>query len=131
VGVLFIGEQLAFGGARAPDRIGGVCFLLAVPVGLWVFFWRPYVELSEKSVYIRNPIRTHVVPLVDVQDTFPLNTGLCIEVAQGEGPVAWALQQGLLMSLLFSDTRSSRAGRTILGAARALRRGDSPDFRPH
>jgi hypothetical protein len=129
--MLFIGEQLAFAGARTSDRIGGVCFLIVLPVGTWLFFWRPYVELSPKFLYIRNPLRSHLVRLEDIQGTFPLNTGLSLELTDGEGPVAWALQQGLLMTLLFSSTRSDRAGRTILGAARAVRRGEVPDFQPH
>ena len=71
------------------------------------------------------------MPLEDIQGTSPLNTGLRLELTNGAGPIAWALQQGLLMTMLFDRTRSDRAGRTILGAARAVRRGEIPDFQPH
>lgn len=124
--MLFIGEQLAFEGERTSDRVGGICFLVLLPLGAWLFFGRPYVELSAKFLYIRNPLRSHLVPLEDIQDVSPLNTGLSLELTGREGPTAWALQEGLLMSLLFSETRSDKAGRTILEAARAARSGTSP-----
>ena len=129
--LLLIGQQLAFAGARTSDRVGGVAFLILVPLGAWLFLWRPYVELSAEFLYIRNPFRSYLVPVEDIEDTSPLNTGLRLELTDGGGHVAWALQQGLLMTLLFSRTRSDKAARTILGAARAARRGEVPDFQPH
>ena len=129
--MMVMGALLAFDGARTSDRVAGVCFLGLLPPVAWLFFWHPYVELSAEFVFIRNPVRSHLVQLEDIQGTFPLNTGLRLELTNGAVPIAWALQQGLLMTMLFSNTRSDKAGRAILGAARAVRRGEVPDFQPH
>jgi hypothetical protein len=119
--MLVIGFLLATDGARTSDRVGGVALLTVLPFMGWLFYWRPYVELSARLLYVRNPIRSHLVKLEAVTETSPLSTGLGIELEDGTQLVAWALQQGLLMSLLCSGSRAATAGRTILEAARTAR----------
>lgn len=127
--VLVIGGLLAFGGARPSDRIGGALFLTLAPLATWLFYWRPYVELSRGFLYIRNPVRSHLIPLGTIRDAVTLNTGLGLELTNGDRVVAWALQQGVLMSLLSRETRATMAMRAITEAAEAVRQGREPELR--
>lgn len=123
--MLTIGTLLAFHGERTGDRIGGWCFLVIVPLGTWLFFVRPRVDLTATALVVRNPVRSHYIRLQDIKAAHPLNTGLALEMRDGREVVAWALQQGLLMTLLRSNTRSDKASDAILAAARAARAGDT------
>ena len=120
-GVLVIGTLLAFAGARPVDRVGGGLFLVVTPVVGWLFFVRPYVELAPSSVYVRNPLRAHYIRLEEIKDASPLNTGLALQLMDGSQVVAWALQQGLLVTVLARETRAMKARRMILRAALARR----------
>lgn len=99
-GMLLLGAELAFAGERASDRVGGTVFLTVLPVMAWLFFVRPFVELSASSFHVQNPLRSHHVPVGDVMDVTPLSSGLGLELRDGTQVNAWALQQGLLVSLL-------------------------------
>lgn len=126
--LVLVGGLLAFDGARPSDRVSGVVFLTLAPVAGWLFYWRPYVELSRQFVYVRNPLRSHLIRLEDVRDAATLTTGLGLEMSNGDRVVAWSLQQGLLLSMLSGETRATTARRTILEAAAAVREGRVPEL---
>ena len=119
--LLSIGTVLASRGDRTSDRIIGWVMLGAVPVMVWLLTLRPYVERTSDALMIQNPVRFHRVALAEVRDTALLNTGLGIRLSDGREIVAWALQQGLLLTLLGWNSRAVRAERDIRSAAQALR----------
>jgi hypothetical protein len=123
--VLVIAGLLATHGARPSDRIGGWILLSATPVVAWLFTIRPYIEKVGDDLIVQNPVRRHRVRLAEVEDLSLLNTGLALRLTDGSQVVAWAVQQGLLLTVLGSETRALRAEQLIRRAAKQARR--APD----
>jgi hypothetical protein len=119
--VLFIGADLAIRGERTVDHVGGVCSLVFAPLAAWLWSFRPFVELSERYLVVRNPLSSRLVPLANIKDAEPTSTGLALELLDGTVVVAWAVQTGMLGALLAPTPRGIAVRREILAAARTQR----------
>src|SRR4051794_8378663 len=81
--VLYISANLAIRGERTVDHVGGVCSLVIAPLGAWLWIFRPFVELTQRYLDVRNPLSSHLVPLADIKDAEPTSSGLALELLDG------------------------------------------------
>ncbi len=119
------GVLLLVSGAHTADRIGGGVFLLAAPVGLWLFVLRPFVTLTRGRVFVQNPLRKLSIPLGAVMGAHAGYGGLSLNVRGRRRPVtAWAVQMVNWSTWPGRESRADRAAAEIVAAAYA------PDIEP-
>ena len=88
--------------------------LLGVAFGAWRLVLAPRVVLEDHVLHVTNPLRRFDIDLALLSETTFLNTGLGLDLVDGQRRVIWARQQGLLASRAAErqDARTEgRAGR--------------------
>jgi hypothetical protein len=100
-------------GAGAGGLVAAAVFGL-FPVFAWRWGTHPLVAASAEGVFVRNPVRTVVVPWADVERCVPSSLGLLIERRSGGRPVvAWAVHKSNLSRWLGRSTWADDAAAAL------------------
>jgi hypothetical protein len=99
------------------DRLFAAFVALVYAVGWYFGGQRPFVTLHTDRLVVRNPLRTRLVPLAELQRVDPGYSGLELTLRDGSHMKAWALQVSNAVYVLNLNTRAHRAATAIRACA--------------
>ena len=105
---VIIGALMAWHPYSLADRYYGIGAVCIGVLGAWLFGMRPYLEERPKGLWVQNPVRSFFLPYSEIKSVGYVTTGLVFTLKDGRELVAWAVQQGLGLTVLGRPTRVTR-----------------------